>query len=118
MCEENSLQFFVRGRVWIDAGDIPFLGQGKVQLLEKIKELGSLRKAAAEMKMSYQKAWFSIDEMNKAASKPLVILKHGGKGGGIAEVTDIGDKAIQIFKQLQNDFDDFVREKSHNIELL
>ncbi len=117
MIQEDSNKITVRGRVWLDAGENSFLGQGKIELIEKIKELGSLRKAAIEMKMSYQKAWYNIDEINKAAGKPLVILKHGGKGGGIAQITETGEKAILIFKQLQEDFKTFVEEKTKNIEL-
>ena len=117
MSQKNSNKIIVKGRVWLDAGKNSFLGQGKIELIEKIKEFGSLRKAAIEMKMSYQKAWFNIDEMNKTAGKPLVILKRGGKDGGIAQVTEAGEKAIQIFKQLQEDFEIFITEKSKGIEL-
>jgi molybdate transport system regulatory protein len=114
---ENSNKIIVKGRVWLDVGENSFLGQGKIELIEKIKEFGSLRKAAMEMKMSYQKAWFNVDEMNKAAGKPLVILKRGGKDGGIAQITEAGEKALKMFKQLQNDFKKFVEEKSENLEL-
>jgi len=117
MSQENSNKISVKGRVWLDAGENSFLGQGKIELIEKIKEFGSLRKAAMEMKMSYQKAWFNVDEMNKATGKPLVILKRGGKDGGIAQITEAGEKALKMFKQLQVDFKKFVEEKSINLEL-
>ncbi|HBX51500.1 MAG: hypothetical protein A2W98_09595 [Bacteroidetes bacterium GWF2_33_38] len=117
MVQEDLKKIVVKGRVWLDIGEKPFLGQGKIELIEKIKELGSLRKAAMSMKMSYQQAWFCINEMNKSAGKPLVILKRGGKDGGIALVTETGEKAIQMFIELQEDFKKFVLERSKSIEL-
>jgi len=52
----------------INIGNDTVLASGKVELLIKIKEMGSLRKAAEEMKMSYRKAWFSIHKINNLAS--------------------------------------------------
>jgi molybdate transport system regulatory protein len=49
-------QYAVDGRIWITLGTRAFIGQGKIELINKIKELGSLRKAAMDMKMSYRQA--------------------------------------------------------------
>ncbi|MEI6767149.1 MAG: LysR family transcriptional regulator [Bacteroidota bacterium] len=107
----------VEGRLWVNSGELPLLGIGRIELLEKIGELGSLRKAAAEMKMSYRQAWFNINEMNTNAGKPLVILKRGGKDGGIAEVTKTGRNVIKQFRQLQKDFNIFLKEKSKSFKI-
>lgn len=113
-----NTNFSVKGRVWIDSDKSAFIGQGKIELIEKIKELGSLRKASIEMKMSYRQAWQNIDKMNKLSEKPLVILKRGGKDGGIAEVTEFADKVILVYKNLQTSFDAFIKEQSTNLNIL
>jgi len=110
-------KFSVDGRVWINSGECSFTGPGKIELLEKIKELGSLRKAASEMKMSYRQAWQRIDKMNKRAEQPLVILTRGGKDGGIAVVTEFADKVILSYKTLQSAFTKFIEEQSKTIHI-
>ena len=117
IAQQSLTMIKVDGRLWINSGELPLLGNGRIELLEKIGELGSLRKAAAEMKMSYRQAWFNINEMNINAGKPLVILKRGGRDGGIAEVTDTGKKVITQFRQLQKEFKTFLKEKTKTFKI-
>lgn len=67
--------------MWIDETNGPFLGIGRVWLLEHIGEMGSITNAAKEMKMSYRQAWQLVEDMNKQAQEPLVEKILGGKGG-------------------------------------
>ncbi len=107
--------FAVKGRIWITSDKEPLIGSGKIELICKIKETGSLRKAAEEMKMGYRKAWFSLNQVNNLADEPLVILKRGGKNGGEAIITDYGEKLIGFYKKLQEDFDGFLKLKSEQV---
>jgi len=106
----------IKGRIWIEINDETFIGEGKARLLKKTAELGSLRKAAAEMNMSYRKAWYSINHMNKAAGKPVIILKHGGKQGGIAQITPFGEKVLAEFDRLNQYFHDFLDRRTKRIK--
>lgn len=115
--KNKTVKINVESRIWLNIGNESFLGQGKIELIEKIKEFGSLRKAAGEMKMSYRKAWGSIHKINDLAGKPLVILKHGGKDGGIAEITETGEKAIILFKQLQEEIKKLLERQTNSLEL-
>jgi molybdate transport system regulatory protein len=115
--KNKAVKINIESRIWLNIGNESFLGQGKIELIEKIKEYGSLRKAAGEMKMSYRKAWGSINKVNSLVGKPLVILKHGGKNGGIAEITEAGEKAIFIFKQIQEEVTKLIEKKSTSLEL-
>ena len=47
----------LNGRVWIEINDQKMLGRGRVELLERVHESGSIRQAALQMKMSYKQAW-------------------------------------------------------------
>ena len=91
----------IQGRIWIKNHNINFLGHGKIELLERIKQTGSIAKAAKEMKMSYKAAWDSIDMINKASKEPLVVAMSGGKGGGGTQITPNGEEAIRIFKAME-----------------
>jgi molybdate transport system regulatory protein len=100
-----------RGRVWIDGTDGTFLGHGRVVLLERIREYGSITKAAKSMEMSYRHAWDLVDSMNKQAKLPFVELATGGKGGGGARVTEDGERAIQLFWKFSEDFQMFLKQE-------
>jgi molybdate transport system regulatory protein len=98
----------LRGRIWIDGDEGTFLGYGRVVLLERIGEYGSITKAAKSMEMSYRHAWELVDSMNRQGEAPLVAAATGGKGGGGAVLTAEGEKAISVFWQFFSDFQDFL----------
>jgi molybdate transport system regulatory protein len=104
------MKLIANGRIWIETEEGPFLGYGRIELLQKIKELGSLKKAATEMKISYRQAWDFVDQMNKRTGTPLVISERGGKGGGGAVLTKEGENAIQLFNDLNTSFQRFLAE--------
>lgn len=76
--------------VRIDLGPYGRLGPGKLQLLQKIDELGSISAAGRSMKMSYRQAWELIDQLNHAFKEPVVLSQAGGTKGGGAHLTDFG----------------------------
>jgi len=105
--KKNGLNF--RGLIWISRGNATFLGHGRVALLERIKEFGSISEAAKSMDMSYKHAWDLVDSMNRQARKPLVIKSTGGRGGGGATLTEEGERSICAFWDFHNDFQKFLK---------
>lgn len=96
------------GRVWIDGPEGTFLGYGRIILLERIREFGSITKAAGSMEMSYRHAWKLVESMNRQAASPLVTAATGGRGGGGASLTEAGDDAISLFWAFYKDFQVFL----------
>lgn len=76
--------------VRIDLGEHGKLGPGKLMLLQKIDELGSISAAGREMKMSYRQAWGLIHQLNGAFREPVVRSQAGGEMGGGARLTEFG----------------------------
>ena len=76
--------------VRIDLGPHGRLGPGKIELLQKIDEFGSISAAGRSMHMSYRQAWALVDQLNQAFQEPVVTSKIGGKSGGGAELTEFG----------------------------
>ena len=76
--------------VRIDLGPHGRLGTGKLTLMSKIDELGSISAAGRAMKMSYRQAWALVDQLNSSFQEPVVISQTGGKSGGGAHLTDFG----------------------------
>lgn len=67
---------------------VKFFGEGPYNLLMKIDELGSLRKAAAEMNMAYTKALAMIKTAEDSLGFKLTEKTVGGKNGGGSKLTE------------------------------
>lgn len=106
-----------RGRIWIDGNDGTFLGHGRVALLERIREYGSITQAAKSMEMSYRHAWDLVASMNQQAKRPFVELATGGKGGGGARVTKDGENAIELFWKFSEDFQVFLEREQRKLDV-
>lgn len=78
------------------------LGPGKIELLERIRERGSIAAAGRDMGMSYKRAWSLVDEMNSGLAEPVVTSARGGKGGGGAAVTEAGEAIIRHYHDLMD----------------
>ncbi|MGI4750367.1 MAG: winged helix-turn-helix domain-containing protein [Janthinobacterium lividum] len=105
-------QLKLTGRIWMENAEGKVLGAGRVELLERIKESGSLRQAALQMKMSYKQAWDMIQHMNKQLGEPVIISSRGGKGGGNTIVTEKGLNAITVFHACQKLFQEFLQAQN------
>lgn len=109
--------YSLKGRIWIEGKDRTFLGYGRVVLLERIKQYGSISKAARSMEMSYRHAWELVDSMNRQARTPLVVTETGGKGGGGARLTEAGERAIKLFWMFYEDFKGFLKKETSRWDL-
>jgi len=77
------------------------IGPGKIQILESIRDGGSISEAARGMKMSYRSAWLLVDSMNSQFRKPVVETTLGGRGGGAAALTDFGREVIRRYRAME-----------------
>ncbi len=115
--KQSQPGYHCRGRIWIENNGETFLGFGRVVLLERIHEHGSISQAARSMEMSYKHAWDLIDSMNRQAGQPLVTTNKGGRGGGGAKLTTAGQKAIKDFTRLQQKLAAFLQQESKKLGL-
>jgi len=104
----------IRAKAWINAGDETFLAYGRIMLLEKIRDCGSISAAARAIGMSYRRAWWHVETMNRLAKRPLVETAVGGKGGGGTLLTPEGEAAVSIYRALDGRakaFEEHVKEE-------
>lgn len=85
----------------IDFANQTHLGHGRIELLEHISELGSIAKAAKAMGMSYKRAWYLAESINASFAQPVVVRRHGGLGGGSAELTPLGHDVIKSYREME-----------------
>ncbi len=55
--------------------------------------------------------------MNKSTKEPLVITSTGGKGGGGANLTPYGEKAIETFENINQKCWEFLDKELKQISL-
>ncbi|MBV9785499.1 MAG: LysR family transcriptional regulator [Acidisphaera sp.] len=77
------------------------MGPGKAELLEGIRETGSIAAAGRLMGMSYKRAWRLVEAMNATFSAPLVDTAKGGTGGGGASLTELGICILGAYRRLE-----------------
>ncbi len=112
------MQLKYTGKLYLEVDGEKTVGPGRVELLEKIREHGSIRKAAQEMNMSYRQAWQAIDHLNNRFTEPLVVINRGGAGGGKAVVTAKGELVISEFRDFHARFKQFLQEESDRLKRL
>ncbi len=89
-------------RLRIDLGPDRALGPGKADILEGIKETGSIAAAGRRMGMSYKRAWLLVETMNACFEDPLVVTSRGGQARGGAELTATGLRVLNCYRRMQD----------------
>lgn len=99
--ETTLMKPVLRPILRIDFPEKARLGRGKIQLLEHIRDTGSISAAGRAMDMSYRRAWQLVDALNSMFTEPSVISQRGGKQGGGALLTPFGEELIRRFHQME-----------------
>lgn len=73
------------------------IGPGKAELLEGIRDTGSIAAAGRRMKMSYRRAWSLVEAMNAAFREPVVATARGGSARGGAVLTPTGEAVLAAY---------------------
>ena len=77
------------------------IGPGKADLLEHIRGTGSIAAAGRRMGMSYKRAWYLLDTMNRCFKVPLVEASKGGRAGGGARLTPLGERVLASYRRME-----------------
>ncbi|HOO27273.1 MAG TPA: LysR family transcriptional regulator [Lachnospiraceae bacterium] len=106
MTSEESLQYHMRLRIY--RNEICF-GPGLAELMELVKEKGSLSGAVKEMNMAYSKAWKIIKRAEEDLGFLLMEGQSGGRHGGRTVLTEKGE-------ELLDKYTGFVRESQKEVD--
>jgi molybdate transport system regulatory protein len=77
------------------------IGPGKADLLESIRETGSIAAAGRRLGMSYKRAWLLVETMNACFKSPLVEASRGGRARGGATLTPDGERVLDCYRRME-----------------
>jgi molybdate transport system regulatory protein len=86
-------------RIDLASGDR--IGPGKIALLEAIRSTGSISAGARSLGMSYRRAWLLVKEVNHALREHAVTAETGGRSGGGAALTPVGQRVINLYRAIE-----------------
>lgn len=91
----------IKSKVWLEANGRMIFSDGRLQLLEAVDELGSLRRAARKLGMSYRAAWGLLKVTERALGAPLLDVTIGGRAGGGAVLTPAARALVRRFRRVK-----------------
>jgi molybdate transport system regulatory protein len=89
-------------KIWLDYRGRAF-GDGPARLLVGVEEWGSLRKAAQELGMSYNKAWRILHAAEERLGFALLDRSVGGSLGGGSQLTPEARDLMRRYRSLAGD---------------
>jgi molybdate transport system regulatory protein len=95
-------QWGVRAKIWLELEGQPFMGEGRMAMLQAIDRHGSIINASRETGISYRRMRGAIRDMEKAIGSPLVLAYRGGEDGGGAVLTDAARSLMESFRHCTN----------------
>jgi molybdate transport system regulatory protein len=99
MGDIREKQWELRAKVWIEIAGRPFMGEGRMAMLEAIDRNGSIINAARETGIAYRRIRGALRDMEDAIGRPLVRVHRGGGDGGGAELTEAAHELMASFKR-------------------
>ena len=78
------------------------MGPGKADLLDAIREHGSISAGGRALGMSYRRVWLLVDAMNRCWREAIVETTPGSSHGGGARVTAFGETILRHYRALQD----------------
>ncbi|MCK8602801.1 winged helix-turn-helix domain-containing protein [Desulfoferrobacter suflitae] len=103
----------LRLHLWLETSDGLFFGIGRAQLLAKVDEYGSLKKAADELGMSYRAAWGKIKKTETVVGAKL-IARCGNRRDGY-ELTEFGRTLLEGFNTWYHEMEHLALEKARKL---
>lgn len=91
----------IRWKLWLTKDESKVFGKGPKELLLRTEKMGSLRKAAISMNMSYSKAWNLISNLEKSLGYKILDKTIGGVDGGSSNLTEEGKTLIAKYEELE-----------------
>ncbi len=100
-------------KLWLEYKGEPLIGKGGAEILETIKEVESISKAAKKTGMSYRYVWNYLAKIERRLGEPVVnTFKGGSRGGGGATLTELGKKLLSEYQRAEGYLGELMGEET------
>jgi molybdate transport system regulatory protein len=86
----------IRLHLWLENGEELFFGMGRAQLLVLVERLGSVKRAAEHLGMSYRAAWGKLQQSERALGAKL-LERRGARCEGL-RLTPEARQVVQAYQ--------------------
>ena len=100
-------------QLWLEDAEGEGFGNGRIELLALVGELGSLSKAAKKMGMSYRGAWGKIKKAEQLVGAPLLESLESRRDG--CSLTNEGRELIRCFHLWHEDVRHFAQIRAREL---
>jgi molybdate transport system regulatory protein len=95
-----------RARVTLTRRGTAVLGEREARLLEAVDRVRSIKDAASEAGISYRTAWSTIQQLERALGRPMVVSRAGGPGGGATTLTEECRRLLELYNDMRRRLDE------------
>jgi len=99
----------MRYKIWLEADGKAF-GQGPLDILKRVERLGSLRRAAEEINMSYSQIWKLMRDLESRLGFKLLTREVGGNAGGGSVLTPQARQLMERYEGFAAEADQVLQE--------
>lgn len=90
-------------KLYVQNGKEKFMGIGVLWVLQKTRELGSLRATASDLGISYSKVYRMIVNLEDNLGVKVVDRKKGGSDRSGATLTEFGERFADVYDRFQKE---------------
>jgi molybdate transport system regulatory protein len=98
----------IKALIQLRSGGDSRVGPDRIRLLELIGEHRSISAAAKAVGLSYKGAWDAVQALNNLFERPVVTAQPGGKTGGVASITPVGEAVVLAYRKVEAELSDVI----------
>lgn len=103
----------LRLHLWLEDENGEGFGSGRIELLRRVEECGSLNRAAKELGMSYRAAWGKLKKVERTVGLSLVEASGAKRDGG--RLSAEGRALVACFEHWQADVERFAVRRAKEL---
>lgn len=100
-------------KVWLELRGQPLVGSGGTSILQAVKAGMSISEAARKVGMSYRYVWNYLAKLEKTLGEPVVETFKGGRSGGGAKLTPLGESLLKEYKRIEEYIGEVLEDKEY-----
>lgn len=108
---KNTRPLLPRVKVWLEIEGEYVFGWGICEILQAVRETGSIKDAAAQLGKSYRYVWGRVKDAESEIGEPLVETRVGGVIEQRSDLTPLAAQLVEDFAEFRQRMHQVAREE-------